>query len=74
MTEEDFNQTSQYKQLSAVAVEVGKAEILNLFPIPVYVQQNAVEEDDIKICEMLSYCLNTILLPTMVFKVLVVIF
>ena len=48
MTEEDFNQTSQYKQLSAVAVEVGKAEILNLFPIPVYVQQNAVEEDDIK--------------------------
>ena len=48
MTEEDFQQTPQYKQLSSDAVEIGKAEILNLFPIPVYVQKNAVEEDDIK--------------------------
>ena len=48
MTEEEFKQTPQYKQLSQVSVEQGTAEIINLFPIPVYVQQNSVEENDIK--------------------------
>lgn len=47
MTEEAFKQTSQYKQLAQAPVALGTAEIINLFPIPVYVQQDAVEEDDI---------------------------
>lgn len=48
MTEQEFKQTPQYKQLAGAAVNVGNAEVVGLFPIPVYIQQNAVEENDIK--------------------------
>jgi hypothetical protein len=48
MTEDEIKQTSQYKQLSSEPVKMGTAEIVGLFPIPVYIQQNAVTEEDVK--------------------------
>ena len=47
MTEEEFKQTPQYKQLGAAPAEMGTAEVVGLFPIPVYIQQNAVNEEDV---------------------------
>ena len=48
MTEEEFKQTPQYKQLSGESVKMGTADVVGLFPIPVYIQQNAVTEEDVK--------------------------
>tara|TARA_R110000823_G_scaffold67800_4_gene157749 strand:+ start:2846 stop:3565 length:720 start_codon:yes stop_codon:yes gene_type:complete len=48
MTEDEFHQTPQYKQLSGEPVTQGTAEVIGIFPTPIYIQQNAVEEDDIK--------------------------
>lgn len=48
MTEDEFKKTNQWKQLSAESVKVGNAEIINLFPIPLYVQHKSVTEEDVK--------------------------
>jgi len=48
MTEEEFKNTKQWKQLSAENVKVGNAEVISLFPTPLYVQHDAVTDEDVK--------------------------
>ncbi len=48
MTEEKLHQTPQHKQLSSASVEQGNAEVIGIFPTPIYIQQNAIEDNDVK--------------------------
>ena len=48
MTEENLRDTSQSRQLSSEPVNMGTAEVVGIFPIPVYIQKNAVEDQDVE--------------------------